>query len=332
MNKKILITGAEGFIGSHLIETLVKKNFKVKALVHYNSFNSIGWLNYLDKEIIKNCEIVYGDIRDNVFIQNITKGIDTVINLAALISIPYSYIAPSSFISTNLIGTYNILEATKRNNVSKLILTSTSEVYGTAEFVPITEQHPLKAQSPYAASKIAADQLALSYYKSFDVPVTILRPFNTFGPRQSGRAIIPSIISQLVNKNKFIKIGNLTPTRDFTYVDDTVEAFVLALKKNLSGEVINIGNQFEISIKGILNIFKKDFNFDFKIIIDKKRVRPKKSEVFRLLSSDVKARKLLQWKPNFKGIIGFKKGLKKTIEWFSNPDNLRLYNSNIYNI
>lgn len=332
MNKKILITGAEGFIGSHLIETLVKKNFKVKALVFYNSFNSIGWLNYLDKEIIKSCEIVYGDIRDNVFIQNITKGIDIVINLAALISIPHSYIAPSSFISTNLIGTYNILEATKRNNVSKLILTSTSEVYGTAEFVPITEQHPLKAQSPYAASKIAADQLAFSYYKSFDVPVTILRPFNTFGPRQSGRAIIPSIISQLVNKNKFIKIGNLTPTRDFTYVDDTVEAFVLALKKNLSGEVINIGNQFEISIKGILDIFKKDFNYDFKIIIDKKRVRPKKSEVFRLLSSDVKARKLLQWKPNFEGIIGFKKGLKKTIEWFSNPDNLRLYNSNIYNI
>jgi len=332
MNKKILITGAEGFIGSHLIETLVKKNFKVKALVFYNSFNSIGWLNYLDKEIIKNCEIVYGDIRDNAFIQNITKGIDAVINLAALISIPYSYIAPSSFISTNLIGTYNILEATKRNNVSKLILTSTSEVYGTAEFVPITEQHPLKAQSPYAASKIAADQLAFSYYKSFDVPVTILRPFNTFGPRQSGRAIIPSIISQLVNKNKFIKIGNLTPTRDFTYVDDTVEAFVLALKKNLSGEVINIGNQFEISIKGILDIFKKDFNYDFKITIDKKRVRPNKSEVFRLLSSDVKARKLLQWKPNFKGIIGFKKGLKKTIEWFSNPDNLRLYNSNIYNI
>lgn len=332
MNKKILITGAEGFIGSHLIENLVKKNFKVKALVLYNSFNSIGWLNYLDKEIIKNCEIVYGDIRDNVFIQNITKGIDAVINLAALISIPYSYIAPSSFISTNLIGTYNILEATKINNVSKLILTSTSEVYGTAEFVPITEQHPLKAQSPYAASKIAADQLALSYYKSFDVPVTILRPFNTFGPRQSGRAIIPSIISQLVNKNKFIKIGNLTPTRDFTYVDDTVEAFVLALKKNLYGEVINIGNQFEISIKSILDIFKKDFNYDFKIIIDKKRVRPKKSEVFRLLASDIKARKLLHWEPKYKGIIGFKKGLEKTIDWFSNPGNLRLYNSNIYNI
>jgi NAD dependent epimerase/dehydratase len=332
MNKTILVTGAEGFIGSHLTEALVKKNFNVRALVFYNSLNSIGWLNFLDRKIIKNCEIVHGDIRDNSFMLNVTKGVDAVINLAALISIPYSYIAPSSFISTNLLGTYNILEATKKNNISKLILTSTSEVYGTAEFVPMTEHHPLKAQSPYAASKIAADQLAFSYYKSFNVPVTILRPFNTFGPRQSGRAIIPSIISQLVNGNKFIKIGNLTPKRDFTYVEDTVQAFILALKKNISGEVINIGNQFEISIKDILDIFKKDFNYDFKIAIDKKRLRPKKSEVFRLLASDVKAKMLLKWQPNYKGIIGFKKGLKKTIEWFSNPDNLRLYNSNIYNI
>ena len=196
----------------------------------------------------------------------------------------------------------------------------------------MTEKHPLKAQSPYAASKIAADQLAFSYYKSFNVPVTILRPFNTFGPRQSGRAIIPSIISQLVNGNKVIQIGNLSPKRDFTYVEDTIEAFILALKKNISGEVINIGNRFEISIQGILDIFKKDFNYDFKVVIDKNRIRPKKSEVFRLLASDIKARKLLHWEPKFKGIIGFKKGLEKTIDWFSNPDNLRLYNSNIYNI
>jgi NAD dependent epimerase/dehydratase len=332
MNKTILITGAEGFIGSHLTEALIKKNFNVKALVFYNSLNSIGWLSFLDKKIIKNCEIIHGDIRDNSFILNITKRVDVAINLAALISIPYSYIAPGSFISTNLLGTYNILEAARRNNISKLILTSTSEVYGTAEFIPMTEKHPLKAQSPYAASKIAADQLAFSYYKSFNVPVTILRPFNTFGPRQSGRAIIPSIISQLVNGNKVIKIGNLSPKRDFTYVEDTIEAFILALKKNISGEAINIGNRFEISIQGILDILKKDFNYDFKIVVDKNRIRPKKSEVFRLLASDVKARKLLHWKPKYKGIIGFKKGLEKTIDWFSNPDNLRLYNSNIYNI
>jgi dTDP-glucose 4,6-dehydratase len=216
--------------------------------------------------------------------------------------------------------------------VSKVIITSTSEVYGTAQSVPINENHSLNAQSPYAATKIAADQLALSFYKSFDLPITILRPFNIYGPRQSARAVIPTIISQLINKNGLLKIGNLTPTRDFTYVEDTVEAFVLSLNKNIFGQVINIGNKFEISIKDILNIFRKDFGYNFKVVIDKKRLRSNKSEVYRLLASDAKAKKLLDWEPKYKGILGFKKGLEKTIKWFDNPDNIQLYNANIYNI
>jgi dTDP-glucose 4,6-dehydratase len=276
--------------------------------------------------------IISGDVRDYHFLEKQTKGYDVVYHLAALIAIPYSYHSPKSYIDTNIIGTYNILQSSLKNNISKIIITSTSEVYGTAQSVPIKETHSLNAQSPYAATKIAADQLALSFYKSFDLPVTILRPFNTYGPRQSARAVIPTIISQLISGNKYIKIGNLKPTRDFTYVEDTVDAFVLALKKNISGEIINIGNKFEISIKGILDIFKKDFNYDFKVVLDKKRVRSKKSEVFRLLASDFKAKKMLHWKPTYQGIAGFKKGLEKTIEWFSKPDNIRLYNSDIYNI
>ena len=329
---RIFVTGADGFIGSHLVERLVKLGHSVKAFTFYNFKSSNGWLDYLDKKLIKNLDIVSGDIRDYDFLEKKIKGSEIVYHLAALIAIPYSYHSPRSYIDTNVIGTYNILQSSKKNNISKIIITSTSEVYGTAQSVPIKENHSLNAQSPYAATKIAADQLALSFYKSFDLPVTILRPFNTYGPRQSARAVIPTIISQLISGNKYIKIGNLKPTRDFTYVEDTVDAFVLALKKNLSGEVINIGNKFEISIKSILDIFKKDFNYDFKVIIDEKRVRPKKSEVFRLLASDFKAKKLLNWKPRYYGITGFKKGLAKTIEWFSKPDNIRLYKSDIYNI
>lgn len=329
---KVFVTGSDGFIGSHLVEKLIKLGHKVKAFTFYNSRGSNGWLDVLDKKLLKDLEIISGDIRDYSFLEKKIKNIDAVFHLAALIAIPYSYVSPKSYIDTNITGTYNILKSSQKNNVSKIIITSTSEVYGTAQTVPIKEDHSLNAQSPYAATKIAADQLALSFYKSFDLPVTILRPFNTYGPRQSARAIIPTIISQLFNKNKLIKIGNLTPTRDFTYVEDTVEAFVLALKKNSFGEVINIGNQFEISIKDILNIFKKDFGFDFKIVIDKKRIRSNKSEVFRLLASDFKAKTLLHWKPKYQGIVGFKKGLEKTVEWFNNPENLRLYNPDIYNI
>jgi len=329
---KIFVTGADGFIGSHLVERLVKLGHTVRAFTFYNSRGSNGWLDVVDKKLLKNLHLTSGDIRDFNFLEKQTKGFDVVLHLAALIAIPYSYYSPQSYIDTNITGTYNVLKSSQKNNISKIIITSTSEVYGTAQKVPIKENHPLNAQSPYAATKIAADQLALSFYKSFNLPVTVLRPFNTYGPRQSARAVIPTIISQLVSKNKFIKIGNLTPTRDFTYVDDTVEAFILALKKNIPGEVINIGNKFEISIKDILDIFKKDFNYDFKVVIDEKRVRSKKSEVFRLLASDFKAKKLIQWKPRYQGLARFKKSLLKTIEWFNKPDNLRLYNSNIYNI
>jgi dTDP-glucose 4,6-dehydratase len=329
---KIFVTGADGFIGSHLVERLIKLGHKVKAFTFYNFRGSNGWLDSIDKKLLKDLHIISGDIRDYNFLEKQTKDVDVIYHLAALIAIPYSYSSPKSYIDTNIVGTYNILKSSQKNNISKTIITSTSEVYGTAQEVPIKEDHSLNAQSPYAATKIAADQLALSFYKSFNLPVTILRPFNTYGPRQSARAVIPSIISQLVNKNKFIKIGNLKPTRDFTYVEDTVEAFALTLKKNLSGEVINIGNQFEISIKGILDIFKKDFGYDFRVVIDKKRIRSNTSEVFRLLASDAKARKLLNWKPKYKGIAGFKKGLERTVEWFSNHNNLRIYNSDIYNI
>jgi NAD dependent epimerase/dehydratase len=329
---KIFVTGADGFIGSHLVERLIKLGHKVKAFTFYNFRGSNGWLDDIDKNLSKDLQVISGDIRDYGFLEKQTKNVDVIYHLAALIAIPYSYYSPQSYIDTNITGTYNILKSSQKNNISKIVVTSTSEVYGTAQKVPIKENHSLSAQSPYAATKIAADQLALSFHKSFDLPVTILRPFNTYGPRQSARAVIPAIITQLVSKNKFIKIGNLAPTRDFTYVEDTVEAFILVLNKNIPGEVINIGNKFEISIKDILDIFKKDFNYNFNVIVDEKRVRSKKSEVFRLLASDIKAKKMLQWRPRYEGVAGFKKGLAKTLEWFNNPDNIRLYKSDVYNI
>jgi NAD dependent epimerase/dehydratase len=330
---KILVTGACGFIGSHLVESLVTKGHNVKAFTFYNSRNSNGWIDNLDKNVKKQIQVVSGDIRDYHFLEKQSKNINVIFHLAALIAIPYSYQSPKSYIDTNITGTYNVLKCAQKNNISKTIITSTSEVYGTAQRIPITEDHPLNAQSPYAATKIAADQLAISFYKSYNLPITILRPFNTFGPRQSARAVIPTIISQLFNKSKILKIGNLSPTRDFTYIEDTVNAFVLAMKKNnIFGEIINVGSQFEISIKDMLNIFKKDFGYNFKIIIDQDRVRPKNSEVQRLFSSDLKAKKLLGWEPKYNKLLGFKKGLEKTLNWFSNKENIKLYNSNIYNI
>lgn len=330
---RILVTGACGFIGSHLVEKLVKKNFKVKAFTFYNSIGSNGWIDNIDKKIIKDTEIISGDIRDQEFLLKNSKKTDVIIHLAALIGIPYSYQAVKSYIDTNINGTYNILNAARENNISKTLITSTSEVYGTAQRVPITEDHRLSAQSPYAASKIGADQLALSYNKSFDLPVTIIRPFNTFGPRQSTRAIIPSIITQINSNKKLIKLGNLNPTRDFTYVEDTANAFIAAIKrKNISGKTINIGNSFEISIRNILKILKNDFGYKFEVVIDKKRVRTKNSEVDRLFASNLKAKKLLKWKPEFGGVNGFKEGLEKTINWFSNPKNLKFYNSDTYSI
>ncbi len=328
----IFVTGACGFIGSHLVERLVKDNHNVKALAFYNPRGSNGWLDHIEKNIYKNIEIIQGDIRDYNFLEKNFNKIDIVFHLAALIAIPYSYYSPKSYIDTNITGTYNVLRSAQKNNVIKTIITSTSEVYGTAKQIPITEEHPLSAQSPYAATKIAADQLALSFYKSFNLPLTILRPFNTFGPRQSARAIIPTIITQILSKNENVKLGNLLPTRDFTYVEDTVEAFISSLKLKPSGEVINIGNKFEISIKEIVNIFKNDFNFNFKVLTDKKRIRPKNSEVFRLLASNKKAKKILSWEPKFTGVNGFKTSLKETLEWFSQKENLKLYKSNIYNV
>ena len=329
----ILVTGACGFIGSHLVEKLVKENHNVRAFTFYNSRNSHGWLDNVDKKILKDLDLISGDIRDYDFLYQQTKKIDVIIHLAALIGIPYSYHAVKSYIDTNITGTYNVLNSAKINNVSKTIITSTSEVYGTAQRIPILENHPLNAQSPYAASKIAADQLSLSFYKSYGLPVTIMRPFNTFGPRQSARAIIPTIIIQLLQKKNVIKLGNLTPTRDFTYIEDTVNAFLSAMRaKKILGAVINIGNRFEISIKDILKIINNDFGYDFDVKIDKKRIRGKNSEVYRLYASNTKAAKILKWHPKYSGLKGFKKGLEKTINWFSEPKNLKYYNSDIYNI
>lgn len=329
----ILVTGACGFIGSHLVEKLVKKGYNVTAFTFYNARGSNGWLDNIDKRIKKNINIIQGDIRDHDFFVTCSKKIDIILHLAALIGIPYSYYAPKSYIDTNITGTYNVLNAAKINGIEKTVVTSTSEVYGTAQSTPITESHPLNAQSPYAASKIAADQLALSFYRSFKLPVAIIRPFNTFGPRQSSRAIIPTIITQVLQNKGKIKLGNLSPTRDFTFVEDTAESFIKAIRnKKLSGETINIGNSFEISIAGIIKIMKEDFGFDFDVILDKKRVREKKSEVFRLLASNQKARKILKWKPDYEGIKGFRIGLKKTIEWFNDPKNLKDYNSKFYSI
>lgn len=329
--KNILITGADGFIGSHLTEKLFKEGYNITALSQYNSFNNWGWLENVDcKNEIK---IVSGDIRDFDFCNNITKGIDAVFHLAALIAIPYSYIAPQSYIDTNITGTLNICQAAKNNHVKRLIHTSTSEVYGSAKYVPIDEKHSMQAQSPYSATKIGADSIAISFFNSFDLPVTILRPFNTYGPRQSARAIIPTILSQILDNNSIIKLGNINPIRDFTYVEDTCDAFLRAIKnKRIIGETINIGNNFEISIRELLNILKENYNFKFKIKIDKKRIRPKKSEVFRLYASNSKAKKLLGWKPKFKGYSGFNKGLGETIRWLDNKNNLSLYKSELYNL
>ena len=329
----ILVTGACGFIGSHLVEKLVKQNHNVRAFTFYNSRNSYGWLDNIDKRILREVHLILGDVRDYDFLCQQSKKIDVIFHLAALIGIPYSYKAVKSYIDTNINGTYNVLNAAKTNNVSKTIITSTSEVYGTAQKIPILESHSLNAQSPYAASKIGADQLALSFYKSYGLPLTIMRPFNTFGPRQSARAIIPTIITQILQKKNVIKLGNLTPTRDFTYIEDTVGAFLSTLRaKKISGEVINIGNKFEISIKDVLKIINKDFGYHFDVQIDKKRIRSKNSEVYRLYASNTKAAKILKWRPKYGGLKGFKKGLEKTINWFNEPKNLKHYNSDVYNI
>ena len=328
---KVFITGADGFIGSHLTETLVRLNYDVKCLSFYNSFNTWGWLDDCSEDVKKNFEVITGDIRDSELIKNAIKKTDIVFNLAALIGIPYSYKAANSYVDTNINGLLNVLYAAKEYNVKQIIHTSTSEVYGTPKFIPITEEHPVVGQSPYSASKIGADQIAISFHKSFNLPITILRPFNTYGPRQSNRAVIPTIITQIL-KNKNLNLGSTFPTRDFTYIEDTVNAMTLSINNKKSiGEVINIGSNFEISIKNIVNLVSQITSKKIKIKKDINRVRPKKSEVLRLLASNTKAKKILKWKPKYRGLDGFKQGLEKTISWFRSEKNIKKYKSNIYN-
>lgn len=328
---KIFISGADGFIGSHLTEQLIKKNYKVKCLYQYNSFNNKGWLADIDKKLIKKAELVAGDIRDNNFLNKEINGCDVVIHLAALIAIPYSYRTVKSFLDTNVYGTINILEACKLNKVKKIICTSTSEVYGTGINLPINEGHRLIGQSPYSASKIAADQFALSYYLSFNLPITILRPFNTFGPRQSLRAVIPTIINQALNKKGELNLGNINTTRDFNFISDIVNAFTKTVnsKKDI-GQIINIGSGYEISIKEVAKLIYEILGISLKIKKEKKRFRPIKSEVLRLKASNLKAKKFLNWKPQYNNKTTLIKALKKTIDWYQKHDNKIKFNDDTF--
>jgi NAD dependent epimerase/dehydratase len=330
---KIIVTGADGFIGSHLVEELVTRGHEVKAFVQYNSFNSWGWLDKYDPSISGQFEVVSGDIRDPYGIKNAIKGCDAVAHLAALIAIPFSYNSPDSYVDTNIKGTLNVLQASRELGVSRIIHTSTSEVYGTARFVPITEEHPLQGQSPYSATKIAADQLAFSFFNSFELPVVTLRPFNTYGPRQSARAVIPTIITQIANGAKKVKLGAVSPTRDFSFVKDTALGFVTALEsKNGLGEVVNLGSGFEISIGDTANLISNLMGKEIELSLEDDRLRPAKSEVERLFASNAKAKELFGWEPKVPGIDGFKKGLTETINWFTEPENLKVYKSDLYNL
>lgn len=326
MASKVLVTGADGFIGSHLTEALVRQGHDVRAFVLYNSFNSRGWLDRCDPAVEGQFEVFAGDIRDPYGVREAMKGCDRVLHLAALIAIPYSYHSPDTYVDTNIKGTLNVVQAARDLGVSKLVHTSTSEVYGTARFVPITEEHPLQGQSPYSASKIGADQIALSFYTSFDTPVTVLRPFNTYGPRQSTRAVIPTIISQIARGNRQIKLGALTPTRDFSFVTDTAAGFIAAMQADKgAGEVINVGSGFEISIGDTVRTIAEAMGAEVEVLAEEQRFRPEKSEVERLWAGTDKARELLGWTPEFGGLDGFREGLRITAEWFSKPDNLGLY-------
>ncbi len=332
-NKKILVTGADGFIGSHLVEFLIKEGLNVKAFCFYNSNGSWGWLDSLSDEIKKNLEVCLGDIRDPQMVKHVMRDCSEVYHLASLIAIPYSYSAPSSYIDTNIHGTLNILESAKEIGLERIVHTSTSETYGSAQYVPIDEKHPLVGQSPYAASKIGADQLALSYWHSFDSPITILRPFNTYGPRQSARAVIPTIISQIASGKRRIKLGATAPTRDFNFVLDTCNAFLAVSKSDKTiGKVINAASNFEISIGDTAKLIAEVMNVEIELEIDHDRLRPEGSEVNRLYGDNNLIKSLTNWNPNYSGIDGFKKGLLITSEWFSNPMNLEKYKPHQYMI
>jgi NAD dependent epimerase/dehydratase len=327
MNKNILITGADGFIGSHLTEMLCDQGYNVKALSQYNSFNNWGWLE--DINCLKDVEVLNGDVRDPHYCKNITKDVDVIFHLAALIAIPYSYVAPGSYVDTNIGGTLNICQAALENGVGRIIHTSTSEVYGTACYVPIDEKHPLQPQSPYSASKIGADAMAMSFYNSFGLPLTIARPFNTFGPRQSARAVIPTIIGQIASGMKQIKLGDVSPTRDFNYVIDTCRGFLaLANCDNTVGETVNIGSNFEISVGDTFNLIRELMNSDVEFVTEEQRRRPDKSEVHRLWCDNSKIRELTGFEPSY----NLRDGLAATIDWFTVPANLAKFKTSIYNV
>ncbi len=323
----VLVTGADGFIGSHLTEMLVSAGHQVSALSQYNSFNNWGWLE--DINCIDQVDVLTGDIRDPHYCKHITKGTEVIYHLAALIAIPYSYVAPDSYVDTNIKGTLNICQAAKENGTNRVIHTSTSEVYGTAQYVPIDEKHPLQPQSPYSATKIAADAMAMSFFNTFDLPVTIARPFNTYGPRQSARAVIPTIITQIANGEKKVKLGDVTPTRDFNYVEDTCRGFIaLAECEAAIGETVNIGSNSEISIGDTLNLIRELMGSDVEFVIDQQRIRPEKSEVFRLWCDNTKINQMTGFVPE----VDIREGLQLTIDWILQPENLKSYKSEIYNV
>lgn len=333
LKKKILVTGADGFIGSQLSEALIRRGYEIRAFVFYNSFNTWGWLDHVPEDIKDNLDVFAGDIRDPHGVRTAMRGCDAVLHLAALIGIPYSYHSPDTYVDTNIKGTLNIVQAARELGVGKVIHTSTSEVYGTARYVPIDEDHPLQGQSPYSASKIGADQVALSFHSSFNTPVTIVRPFNTYGPRQSARAIIPSIISQIATGTRRIKLGSLSPTRDFSYISDTVRGFIAALETDAAvGEVVNLGSNFEISIGETVRLIAELMGVAIDVESDTERIRPDKSEVKRLWADNTKAARLLGWKPHYAGQEGLRRGLQETIDWLQQPVNLERYKVDRYNV
>ena len=331
--KKILVTGADGFIGSHLTEALVAQGHDVRAFVYYNSFNSWGWLDESDENIKQSLDVFSGDIRDPHGVRTAMKGCDVVLHLAALIAIPYSYHSPDTYVDTNVKGTLNVVQAARDLGVERVVHTSTSEVYGTARFVPITEEHPLQGQSPYSASKIGADQMAMSFHASFGTPVAIIRPFNTYGPRQSARAVIPTIITQIAAGARTLKLGAVHPTRDFNFVRDTVDGFIaLAQCDAAVGQVVNVGSNYEVTIGDTARLIAEVMGHEVDFTCDEQRMRPAGSEVERLWADNAKARELAGWTPRYGGVDGLRRGLAETVEWFSQPGNLRRYKAGLYNI
>lgn len=331
--KRILVTGADGFIGSHLTEALVRRGHDVRAFVYYNSFNSWGWLDHADADIRESLDVFAGDVRDAHGVREAVRGCDVVLHLAALIAIPYSYHSPATYVETNIQGTLNVLQAAADQGSTHVVHTSTSEVYGTAQFVPITEEHPLQGQSPYSATKIAADQMALAFHRSFETPVAVIRPFNTYGPRQSARAVLPTIISQALSGQPRLRLGALHPTRDFNFVSDTVRAFIMMAEGGGGvGDVINIGSNFEISIGDAINVITEVTGTPLEVETEDQRLRPQQSEVERLWADNTKARDVLGWEPEYGGLSGFKRGIAETVEWFRASGHLTRYKADRYNV